>query len=144
MFLLGFLCPTYRNWNVPAILNVTKNFVQKAVKLSRLFFPSNFESSFIVSELTWWEEKKNLLDMASSSSVTDCAFCLSNYTCADPMGHGLAFPILRAADHVSLNTRSSLWALLCPSLAMFLWQDHLILMPAGFLSLRNSEQPVKE
>lgn len=37
MFLHGFSCPTYRNLHVPAIPNATENFVQKAVKLSRLF-----------------------------------------------------------------------------------------------------------
>lgn len=47
--------------------------------------------------------KKNppQLEMASSSSVTNWAFCLSNYTCADPVGHWLAFPILRVVQIAS-------------------------------------------
>lgn len=104
MFLLGFLGPTYRSWNVPAILNGTKNFIQKAVKLSKLFFPFWFWITFYSLRDDIERKKKNTKntsEMASSSSVTNWAFCLSNYTCADPVGHWLAFPILRVVQITS-------------------------------------------
>lgn len=47
------------------------------------------------------KKKTPQLEMASSSSVTNWAFCLSNYTCADPVGHWLAFLILRVVQIMS-------------------------------------------